>query len=186
MMAIIMAGGRGSRMDFVEKPLIRIGNETMLERVANALSGADLDALVAVSEYTPKTAEKAREMGLRVVGTPGDGYIPDCQFLLDRFNLDSALVVSADLPFISPKLIREVIEEYNQIRKPLCVAISEREYTSMGFTPSITIRDNNEVLVPVGINVMERKEKENHIHIISGRGAININTIKELERVKCQ
>lgn len=183
MIAIVMAGGKGSRMNFMEKPLIKIGRKTILERVINALSKADLDILVAVSRYTHRTAEKAKEMKLKIVETPGNGYIEDCQFLLKRFNLDSALVVSADLPFISSKLIKDVIRKYEQIKKPVCVAIPEIDYISMGFNPGINIKENNKRLVPIGINIMERKEREDYIYIISSREAININTIEELEIV---
>jgi len=183
MIAIVMAGGKGSRMNFMEKPLIKIEGKTILERVASALSKADLDISVAVSGYAPKTAEKARDMGLRVVETPGKGYVEDCQFLFNELNLHVALVVSADLPFISSRVVKDVIREYGKVKKPVCVAIPERDYISMGFSPSITIEEDNKRLVPVGINIMEKEEREDHIYIIDGRGGININTIEEFERI---
>lgn len=180
-----MAGGRGSRIKSdTEKPLIRVGSKTMLARVAESLIAAEVETVVAVSRHTPKTALKAREMGLAVVKTPGEGYIEDMQFILKKLGLDSALVVSADLPFITPSLIQEVLKKYRKVRKPVCVAVTKENYLAMGFTPSALLEYNHKSLVPIGVNIVEKTERENHFHIISGREAININTPKELELTK--
>jgi adenosylcobinamide-phosphate guanylyltransferase len=185
MIGVIMAGGRGSRMKSdTEKPLIRVGGKTMLARVAESLIAAGVETVVAVSGRTPKTALKAREMGLAVVKTPGDGYIEDMQFIIRKLGLDCALVVSADLPFITPSLIRDVLKKYRKVRKPVCVAVLKENYLSMGFKPSAVLKYDHKSLVPIGVNIVEKTERENHFHIISGRGALNINTPKELELTK--
>lgn len=182
MIGIIMAGGRGSRMKSdTEKPLIQVGDKTMLERVAEALIKAELKVLVAVSQYTPNTALNARKMGLGVVKSPGKGYVEDIQFLLRELRLDNALVVSADLPFISPGLIRSVVKKYSEVKKPICVAVREAEYHSMGFTPSTVLQHSNESLVPVGVNVVEKEEGDDYFYLASGREVVNVNTCEELE-----
>ena len=183
MIGIIMAGGRGSRMTSdVEKPLIKVGGKTMLACVAQALIKASLEVVIAVSNHTPKTALKAREMGFRVVESPGDGYVRDIQFLLRELSLNSALVVSADLPFISPRLIKDVVKKYDEIKKPICVAVTEEDYRSMGFTPTLLISYNNTQLTPVGVNVVEKEEKEDYFYITPPiREIINVNTIEELK-----
>lgn len=182
MIGIIMAGGRGSRIKSnTEKPLIKVGDKTMLERVAEALIKAGLEVLIAVSQYTPHTTLKAKKMGLGVVESPGRGYVEDIQFLLRELSLDNALVVSADLPFVSPKLIKKVVKKYNTVKKPICVVVTEEDYRSMGFTPSTVLEHNHKKLVPVGINVVEKEEEENYFYIIAGKETININTPKELE-----
>ena len=61
--ALVMAGGRATRMGNVcEKPLLRICGRTMVERVIEALrSSKNIDEIiVAVSKFTPKTAELMR------------------------------------------------------------------------------------------------------------------------------
>ncbi len=180
-----MAGGAGTRLGLgVEKPLIKVGGKTMLERAVNALKEADLEVLVAVSQHTPETARKASELGLTVVESPGKGYIEDMLFLFKKLALENALVVSADLPFISPELINGVLKKYDDVRRPVCAAVTEEDYRSMGFAPSAVLKHDGRRLVPVGINVVEMGEKADYFYIVSGREAININTQEELERIK--
>lgn len=179
-----MAGGRGSRMKVdIEKPLIRIGEKTILEHVVRALIKADLEVLVAISRHAPLTALRAREMGLNIVDSPGAGYVGDIQFLFRKLGLDNALVVSADLPFISHKLIRNVVKKYREVKRPICVAIAEEDYRSMGFTPSTVFEYDHRSLLPVGVNVVEKERGEDYFYIISGKEAINVNIPEELELI---
>lgn len=180
-----MAGGRGSRMKLnVEKPLIRIGEKTIIERVAQVLIKADLEVVVAISKHAPLTALRAREMGLTVVESHGKGYVEDIQFLFRELSLNNALVVSADLPFISPKLIRNVVKKYSEVKRPICVAVAEEDYRSMGFIPGMVFEYNHRSLLPVGVNVVEKDGGEDYFYIISGREAINVNTLEELELIE--
>lgn len=177
-----MAGGGGSRLKLdLEKPLIEVGGKTILERVVETLINAGLDILVATSPHTPKTALKAKEIGVGVVESPGKGYVEDVQFLLRELSLNNALVVSADLPFISAKLVKDVIKKYSKVKKPVCVVVTEEDYRSMGFTPSTVFEHKHKSLVPVGVNVVEKEEGEDYFYIISGKEAINVNTPEELE-----
>ncbi len=176
-----MAGGRGSRLGLgVEKPLIEVGGKSILERVVNALVDAGLEVAVAVSPHTPETALKAGEMGWRVVESPGRGYVEDIGFIFKELELETALVVSADLPFISPGLVKNVLKEYDRVKQPICVAVEEDRYLSMGFSPSTVLEHDSKRLVPVGVNVMEKEEREDYFYIVSGREAFNVNTCEEL------
>ena len=177
MKAIIMAGGRGKRLNLdIEKPLIKIEGSTILERIVIVLKETGINEIfVAVTNATPKTKRMAEELNVGVVQTPGDGYVKDIQYLMAKF--EEFLAVSADLPFLSSTLIKDVLIRYRKIRRPVSVVVPTKDYENMGFTPTITIND----LVPIGVNIVAKGEE--YTYIIKGKEAININTKKELEMI---
>ena len=81
--ALIMAGGKGSRMDFKsEKPLIMINNKPMIQYVIDALNESKKvnDIIVATSKNTPETDKFLKEIGIKTFVTPGEDYVHDLRF----------------------------------------------------------------------------------------------------------
>ncbi|MEM3552161.1 MAG: NTP transferase domain-containing protein, partial [Candidatus Bathyarchaeia archaeon] len=119
--ALIMAGGKGSRMKIkCEKPLIKIMNKPMIQWVIEAVKKSKVTSriIVAVSKNTRKTAEKASKLSVEVAETPGEGYINDYQYLIEKLKLKDTLILPSDLPLISSKTIRKIIEYYLRSKKP--------------------------------------------------------------------
>lgn len=177
MKAIIMAGGKGKRLNLnIEKPLIKIEGRTILERIINVLRDAGIDEIfVAVTNATPRTNMKAKELKVGVIQTPGKGYVKDIKYLMKKFK--EFLVVSADLPFLSSTLIREVLSRYRKIKQPVSVVVPKKDYENMGFAPTTTIDD----FVPISVNIVAKGE--DYLYITKGKETININTKKELEMI---
>lgn len=185
MKAIVMAGGKGTRMDKeVEKPLTILEDETFLERVTAAIRASDIEPVVAATLDTPETMKAAINLGCETIETPGKGYVSDIQFVLEELGLESALVVSSDLPFLTADIIKNVIEEYNRVGKPVCAVTSLKQYLKFGFQAPVTVNHNGEILVPVGVNVVEKTEAEDYFYITSGIETLNINTLEELDIAK--
>ena len=178
MIAIIMAGGKRERLNMnIEKPLIKIEGKTMLERISTVLRDAGVDEIiVAITENTLGTKEKAEKLRIKTIQTPGKGYVEDIRYLMRKFK--EFLVVSADLPFLSPELIKDVLTKYDEIRQPISVVTPRESYEEMGFVPSVTIGD----LVPIGVNIVTKGE--DYFYTARGKETISINTREELERVR--
>ena len=176
--AVIMAGGKGRRLKMrIEKPLLELEGKTMLERISTVLRNAGLDdILVAVTRDTPKTKEKAEKLQLKIIQTPGIGYVEDIQYLMKKFK--EFLAVSADLPYLAPALIRKVLIKYEEIKQPISVVTPKQSYEKMGFIPSMVVDD----LVPIGVNVVTKGK--DYFYTIEGKETININAVEELERIR--
>lgn len=96
---VILAGGRSQRFGGVDKTRLPVGGRTLLQRA--------LDALAPVTERR-----------LVVGGAPGDGRLADRDpgagplggilTALEAIDTSHALVLAADLPFISDALLRAV------------------------------------------------------------------------------
>ncbi|MEZ3115146.1 NTP transferase domain-containing protein [Halobaculum sp. MBLA0147] len=109
--ALVMCGGRGTRLDADrEKPLVRVAGVPMVDRVVDAVCGSDCDRVVAaVSPHTQATAAHLREReAVAVVETPGEGYVSDLLAALDHVETP-ALTVAADLPLLGPDVIDDVV-----------------------------------------------------------------------------
>jgi adenosylcobinamide-phosphate guanylyltransferase len=187
--AFIMAGGRASRMRMqTEKPLLKIGPRTMLECVINALQNStEVDRIiVTVSNRTPMTAQKAVELEVEVMMTPGDGFVEDMQYAVKKSHASEALIVCADLPFLTSKLVEMVVEEFRRNRKPsLAVVVPFEAAEKLGIKPTNVI-DNGGKLIPVGVNMIdgqriEEPELDQSLFIVDSDAlALNVNTPQEL------
>jgi adenosylcobinamide-phosphate guanylyltransferase len=188
--AFVMAGGRAVRMRLqTEKPLLKIGPRTMLECVIGALqsSGVVDRIIVAVSNSTPMTAQKAVELGVEVMMTPGDGFVEDMQYAIKKSNASEALVVCADLPFLTSRLVDIVVTEFRRTRKPsLAVVVPLEVADKLGITPTNVI-DIGRKLIPIGVNMIdgqriEEPELDQALFIVDSDAlALNVNTPQELQ-----
>jgi len=189
--ALVMAGGKGSRMTIrVEKLLLDVGGKPMIEHVVNALKSAEkVDRIiVAVSKHTPRTASRSRELSVEVLETHGSDFISDARYAVKSLGLKTVLIVSADLPFITGKLVDEIVENYYRCMKPaLSVMVPTAVYDRLGLKPDLTLNIDGRVLVPVGINVvdgtrMDEAELEQEILVVENEElAVNVNTQEDLK-----
>ncbi len=192
--AIVMAGGRGLRMGLtVEKPLLRVGGKCMIEHVLEALGEAQgvEDIVVAVSAYTPKTAELVERLSLKVLETPGDGYVSDAAYAIRKLGLGTVLTVSADLPLVTREIIDRVLGRYVGCGKPaLTVAVPVEVRERLGLVGGFILEKGGRRLVPAGINVVDGRridegELEEEIYVVDEEEvAVNVNTPLDLRVVE--
>ncbi len=190
--ALVMAGGRATRMKNVrEKPLIRICGKTMVERVIEALRSSKNinEIIVAVSKFTPKTAELMYNFSIKVVETPAKGYCSDLRYAIKKCALFSpVLTISADLPLVTKELIDEIVARYKQHEKPaLAVAVPIRTYKQLGLKVGHSFEARGKRLVYVGINVVDGKRVNEprmaqEIMILKkAEPVVNVNTLNDLK-----
>ena len=192
--ALVMAGGKGTRMKIEEeKPLLKVGGKPMIERVLNALKGAQkVEAIiVAVSEHTPKTATMVKRFSVKVLKTPGKDVVSDVQYAIKKLKLDTVftvLTVSADLPLITSELIDEIVERYECCGKPaLTVAVPTETRQKLGLSSDYVFELKGRSLVPAGINVIDGEridegELEEETFVTDRKElAVNVNTHKDLK-----
>lgn len=188
--ALIMAGGKGTRMGLhEEKPLLKIGGKPMIEYVLRALENSEKvdTVVVAVSEHTPKTAEFARGLRVKVLKTPGKGYVSDMRYAVGKLDLDKVLTLSADLPLITGETIDKIVERYRQCDKPaLTVVVPVQTKERLGLGREHILEAGDEDFVPAGINMIDGSRidegrLEEEIYLMNNDEiATNVNTPQEL------
>ncbi|MCX8153054.1 MAG: NTP transferase domain-containing protein [Candidatus Bathyarchaeota archaeon] len=189
--ALVMAGGKGKRLALQEeKPLIRIGGKPIIEYIIAALRAAKkVDSIVvAVSDYTPKTAEYLRSFPVSVIKTPGKEYVSDMQYAIKTLNLQVVLAIGADLPLINGKVIDEVVDCYEHCGKPaLSVVVPFETKKSLGFSCEYAFSFGDMCVVPAGINIIDGRrvddgELDQEICLLNRKEvAVNVNTLEELK-----
>jgi adenosylcobinamide-phosphate guanylyltransferase len=186
-----MAGGKGTRMTVSEeKPLLRVGGKPVIEYVLKALENArKVDSIVvAVSDYTPKTAELMAEYPVTVVKTPGREYVFDLGYTVKALKLQTVMAVAADLPLIKGEIIDAIIEHYERCGKPaLAVVVPMETKEKLGMAGDYSFVMANRHVVPAGINVIDgrridEEELDQEVFLLDlEEVAVNINTVQELE-----
>jgi len=188
--ALVMAGGKGTRMTLgEEKPLLKVSGKTMIELVIDALKDAESidEIVVAVSGRTPKTAKLIEGFSVRVLKTPGNGYVSDVGYAVRTLRLNKVLTISADLPLVTGNIIDEVVERYRECGKPaLTVAVPIETRERLGLGGGYILEMGCRRLVPAGINVIDGRridegKLEEEIYVIDKEEVtVNVNTPLEL------
>ena len=188
--ALVMAGGKGTRMALSEeKPLLRVGGKPVIEHVITALKNAKKisSVVIAVSDYTPKTAKAMRQFPVTVIKTPGKEYVSDMGYAVRTMGLQTVLAICADLPLITADVINAIVECYERCGKPaLSVVVPMETKTHLGLSGKYGFELNGKRVVPAGINVIDgrridEEELEEEIFVVDRKEvALNINTVQEL------
>ncbi len=105
--AIVLAGGRGSRLGGVDKALLEIGGRRTIDRVLAALDGLATDTIAVVNE--DRLADVA---GIRRIGDPEPhaGVLPALRAALAAAREPLCLLVACDMPFLQPALLHRLVE----------------------------------------------------------------------------
>ncbi len=179
--ALVMSGGRGSRMVGGEKPMLRVGGRPMVDIVFQALRGSMHigEIWCVTTKQTPRTEEHLRSKGARIHRARGIGYVEDMREAMIDIGLSQAVVVSADLPLITSEGIDRVVEEYSKISTgSLAVVVPLETLREISAEPSISMGG----LVPSGVNVVDLgSTREEFIVSRDLQFAVNVNSPAELE-----
>ena len=99
---VVLAGGRSQRFGGVDKTRLPLGGRTLLQRAVDTLAPVTA-ACVVIGSGAPVT-------GATVVPDryPGAGPLGGLLTALDAIDSSHALILAADLPFISGSLLRDV------------------------------------------------------------------------------
>jgi adenosylcobinamide-phosphate guanylyltransferase len=187
LIAAIMCGGKATRMQAeTEKPLLKVGNAAMIERVVSALASSRRFAkIVAVaSPNTSQTKEFLKSKEIEVIETAGEGYPQDLSRLLARLKPEKVMILPADIPLLDVQTVNDVFDAVSNKQEPAVSIVLDKGFVeSMGVKPSvvfgrychsgITVFDTSRV---AGGTVQERYVVMNRKEI-----ALNVNTKEELE-----
>ena len=188
--ALIMAGGKGSRLKVSEeKPLIKLNGKPVITYVLNSLRQAkNIDnIIVSVSENTPKTTQLLSKLKISTIKTPGKGFVSDMVYTIKKLSLKTVLVIGSDIPLITSEIIDQIIEKYKVSNKSaLNVVVPLRKRIQLGLSRAYEFDLNNEKVVPAGINIIDgtkidNKELYEEILLLEKKEVVlNINTLNDL------
>jgi adenosylcobinamide-phosphate guanylyltransferase len=191
MLALILAGGSGARLDLGEKPMVTIRGRPMIEFVIEAFRNGHYDPVVVLSDKTPYTRNWCRSRNIEHLVASGTGYSEDIAEAVSILEEHGPFFTSgADLPCITPVILREVESRYQESGKEACsVWVPLELFNQAGCSPSYTGIVHGVPSCPAGINILtgdiiDRQQDEIQLLIVNRRLAYNINTREQLAVVR--
>jgi adenosylcobinamide-phosphate guanylyltransferase len=191
--ALIMAGGRGSRMGLpTEKPLLPFLGKPLVDWVVQAVASAGKvsEFYVITSANTPETEKYCSAKGWKVLHTDAKGYHNDLKQAVLRAGLmGPVLTMPSDVPAITGRFLDRVISEFEVCGKDfLAVFVPIKTRQDLGLSISSTDEYKGVWYAVSGVNIIDSAK-------IQGDGKIetsaiiteetevflNINTVKDLE-----
>jgi len=189
MIGLVMAGGKGSRMEFPapEKLLLEY-EKPIIFHVIDSLNDSYCFSKVfaATSSNSPDTKFELEQIGIETLDTSGDGYVNDLNFLLQKMG-GSVFVVSGDLPLLDKEIIQKLVK-FNTESIWTSFLVSKKFLNSLGLESNLLINYGDIDCVHTGISIINADKiqnldpvKENYIILDDKRIAFNLNTKKDYE-----
>lgn len=101
--AIVLAGGRAARLGGADKPALRIGGTTLLDRVLGAVRTADRRIVVGPANERSTADVVTRE------DPPGGGPVAAIAAGLVHVKAPAVAVLATDLPFLTPSTVDSLL-----------------------------------------------------------------------------
>ncbi|MCM2465908.1 NTP transferase domain-containing protein [Methanoculleus oceani] len=192
MLALIMAGGQGSRLRMGEKPLVTICERPMLSYVIDAFSSAGHEVVVVASQKTPFTKNWCRAQGVTLYEAEGLGYVEDIRAAAADLGEEgtSFFTCVSDLPCLAPDIVAAVEDAWRRAGAPACSTWVPRDLCEEhGCRTQYTEVIDGTPACPAGINILtagdlDGPQEELRLLLHEKRLVFNINTREELALVQ--
>jgi len=192
-----MCGGRGTRLepvgDGTEKPLVEVGGTPMVDRVLAALTESRVEnSHAVVSPHTPATRGHLVGRGdPTVIEAPGDGYVADLGYALERVGRP-VLTVASDLPLLTAEVVDRALDAADGADSgtaggaaaslTVSVPVALKREVGASVDEETTTVDGREV-APTGLNVVGDDGESadgNALVVVDERLAVNANRPRDL------
>jgi len=191
MLALILAGGEGTRLGMGEKPLVTICGKPMVAWIIDAFAAAGLEVVVVASHRTPMTLNYLRAQGVEIYQGAGQGYVEDIVEAATELDIQAPFFTSvADLPCLRPEHVTGIRDTYlSQERPALSTWIPQSLCQPADCRTDYRETVDGILAVPIGVNILlgvriSEPQEEYRLLLHDPALARNVNTREELEAVR--
>jgi len=189
MISLVMAGGKGSRMNLDTEKLLLEFKKPIILRVLDALENSECfeKIIITTSQNSPKTMNLVKKLDFEIIETKGIGYVEDLNQVLSTLNA-IVLVTSGDLPLLDADIITEIISKYNSENVWTSFIVTKNFMDSLHLTSDFSLEFQGQDCLYTGISIINAKKitsfdsiKENYEILNDKRIAFNLNTLEDYE-----
>lgn len=192
---IILSGGKSLRMGS-DKALIKVGDETIIERITNLMTSIFSDVFIVTN-----TSEDYKFLNIPLYEDiyKNKGPLSGIHSGLAHSSTDKNFFISCDLPLITKALIEYIIEFKNEKSIRYCFADGRHHYLAGVYCKELI--PEIERILNVNSNQSEKKEhkfsiksllknieaeiiKVEHLSFYSKNLFFNLNTTEDFEQLK--
>ena len=189
MIGLVMAGGKGTRMNLDNEKLLLKYKKSIILHVTDSLKDSNCFSkiLALTSSNSPKTKKLLQENNIDIFNTDGIGYVEDLTIVLQSIN-DSVLVTSGDLPLLDHEIIKKIVSNYDPEKIWTSILVTNKFLISLGLESDYFVNHDNQKCNYTGISLINANKitssqnlHENYIIIDDKRIALNLNTKEDYE-----
>ena len=188
MIGLVMGGGKGTRMDLAGEKLLLQYKKPVIFHVIDALKNSHCfsQVIVATSPNSPDTKHVLEQNRIETLSTPGNGYVNDLNFLLQKMD-GFVFVVSGDLPLLDEEIIQKLVE-FNSESVWTSFLVSKEFLNSLGLKSNLLVKYDSAECVYTGISIINADKikdsnlvNEDYVILDDERIAFNLNTKEDYE-----
>ena len=189
MIGLVMAGGKGTRMNLDNEKLLLKYKKSIILHVTDSLKDSNCFSkiLALTSSNSPKTKKLLQENNIEIFNTNGIGYAEDLSLILQSTN-DSVLVTSGDLPLLDKEIIKKIVKHYDPEKIWTSILVTNKFLTKLGLESDYSLQYSDQRCHYTGISLINSNKinssknlDENYIIIDDKRIAFNLNTKQDYE-----
>ena len=188
MIGLVMAGGKGTRMDTSNEKLLLEYKKPIIFQVIDTLKNSHCfsKVIAATSQNSPDTKRVLEQAGIETLATQGNGYVNDLNFLLQNMN-GFVFVVSGDLPLLDEEIIQK-LAEFNSESVWTSFLVSKDFLNSLGLESNLLMKYDSVECAYTGISIINADKikdsnlvNEDYVILDDERIAFNLNTKEDYE-----
>jgi len=166
MIGLIMAGGKGTRMNLPDEKLLLRYKKPLILHVVDSLKNSNcFSKILAITSYNaPKTKKFLEETNIETFDTPGNGYVEDLNSVLKTID-DDILVTSGDLPLLDENIIQIIVDQYDPKKIWTSIVITNKFLTSLGLESNYSVKFNDQICNYTGISLVNSKKILSYEHL---------------------
>jgi len=189
MIGLVMAGGKGIRMNLDNEKLLLKYKKPVILHVVDSLKNSNCFSkiLAITSSNSPKTKKLLQENNVETFDTPGIDYVKDLNLALKTIN-DVVLVTSGDLPLLDKEVIQKIVNQFDSKNIWTSILVTNKFLTTLGITSDYSVNFDNQTCHYTGISLVNSEKisslenlVENYIIINDKRIAFNLNTKQDYD-----
>jgi adenosylcobinamide-phosphate guanylyltransferase len=184
MIGLIMAGGKGTRMQSNEEKLLLEYKKPLVLHVIDALKNSNCfeKIIAATSPNSPQTHRILTENNVVIFETLGENFVIDLNNILKELD-DYVFVTSGDLPLLDGNIVKHIVDAANSEKTWTSVITTKSFQSSLNLIPECIVSFNEENYVHTGISIVNASKiknmnsiKEDYLIINDKRVCLNVNT----------
>lgn len=190
MIGLVMAGGKGTRMDMPEEKLLLKYKKPVILHVIYALQESECFSKIvaATSDNSPKTNELLSNLGIQIIKTAGNDYVSDLSFALSKLD-ELTLVVSGDLPLLDAQIVKQIVSAHKKDATWQSFLVTKSLLDMLNLSADFSVSFEGRDCYYTGISIINPKKispkvDENYTILDDKRIALNLNTKHEYDLLK--
>lgn len=189
MIGLVMAGGKGTRMNLDNEKLLLEYKKPIVLHVLDSLKNSNSFSkiLAITSKNSPKTKKLIEQNNFETFNTPGIGYVEDLNLVLQTIH-ENVLVTSGDLPLLDKEIVQKIINHFDPQKTWISILVTKKFLTSLGLESDYSVNFQDQMCHYTGISLINSEKisslenlVENYIIIDDKRVAFNLNSKQDYD-----